>query len=185
VRDVSEQTFLDDLLLAFDEVRRAPALHTHLNDSLVFTGRGQRGCTLCHIDADRLLDVDVRAGFDGGDRRQGVPVIRCADDDDIQVLFPEHGAVIAVKAGFLSGRLSRGDEVGRLRQHLAVDVADRDDIDRRDLNESEKVGLAIPAGTDETDAKCFLFRAVRHVAAKKGCKRSSYAGFEQFATVHV
>ena len=54
-------------------------------------------CPSTHIDADRLLAVDVGPGFAGGDHRQGVPVVGRADEDDVEVLLLEHLAVVAVE----------------------------------------------------------------------------------------
>ena len=42
-----------------------------------------------------------------------------------------------------------GDDVGGLGQHLLVDVAERDDLDRRDLDQPEQVALAVPAAADQ------------------------------------
>ena len=38
---------------------------------------------------DRLLAVDVLAGFAGGDERDGVPVVGRGDDDGVNVLLLE------------------------------------------------------------------------------------------------
>ena len=41
--------------------------------------------------------------------------------------------------------------LGGLGEHLLVDVAERDDLDRRDLDQPEQVALAVPAGADQAD----------------------------------
>ena len=136
-----------------DEVRRAAALRADLHDALVLAGGGQHGLALGHVDADRLLHVDVGPGLDGGDHRQGVPVVGRGDQDDVEVLLLEHLAVVGVGARLLLRGLPAGDHVGGLGQHLLVDVAQRDDLDRRDLDEPEQVALAVPAAADQADAR--------------------------------
>ena len=68
----------------------------------------------------------------------------------------EHLAVVGVGARLLLRGLPRGDHVGRLGEHAAVDVAERDDLDRRDLDEPEQVALAVPAAADQADARGLL-----------------------------
>ena len=135
-----------------DEVRRAAALRADLHDPLVLAGRGQHGLALDHVHADRLLHVDVGAGLDGRDHRQGVPVVGRGDQHDVEVLLLEHLAVVAVGARLLLRRLARGDHLGGLGQHPLVDVAQRDDLDRRHLDQAEQVALAVPAAADQADA---------------------------------
>ena len=77
------------------------------------------------------------------------------DQDDVEVLLLEHLAVVGVGARRLLRRLAVGDHLGGLGQHLLVDVAQRDDLDRRDLDQPEQVALAVPAAADQADALGF------------------------------
>ena len=61
----------------------------------VLAGRGQHGLPFPHVDADRFLNVNVHARLDGRDHRQGVPVIGCADQDDVEVLLLEQLSVVS------------------------------------------------------------------------------------------
>ena len=92
--DLAELAFLDDPVAGLDEVRRAAPLGADLDDPLVLAGGGDHGLTLDHVDADRLLHIDVGAGLDGGDHRQGVPVVGRGDQDDVQVFLRQHLAVV-------------------------------------------------------------------------------------------
>ncbi len=150
--DLAQLAFLDDGVPGFDEMRRAAALRADLDDALVFARGGEHSLAFDDIDADRLLHIDIRAGLDRGDHRQGVPVVGRGDQDDVEVLLLEHLAVIGVGAGLLLRELARGDDIGRLSEHLLIDVAERDDLDRRDLDQTEQVALAVPAAADETNA---------------------------------
>ena len=150
--DLAELALADDPVAGLDQVRRAAALRADLHDPLVLARRGEHGLALDHVDADRLLHVDVGPGLDGGDHRQGVPVVGRGDQDDVEVLLLEHLAVVGVGARLLLRGLPRGDHLGGLGQHLLVDVAQRDDLDRRDLDQPEQVALAVPAAADQADA---------------------------------
>ena len=46
-----------------------------------------------------------------------------ADEDDVEIFFGEHPAIVAVDAGFLPRRLTKGDDFGRFPQHAVVDGA--------------------------------------------------------------
>ena len=137
---------------AFDEVGRAPALGADLDDS----ARPPRGVhhrlPLGNVDADRLLNVDVGPRLDGGNHRQGVPVVGRGDQDDVKVALGEHCAVIAISPRLLLRRLPEGDLLGGLLEHDGVDVADRDDFHvGLDLEEVVEVELAIPPRADQAD----------------------------------
>jgi len=47
--------------------------------------------------------------------------------------------------------LALGHDLGRFGEHHLVDVAQRDDLDRGDLDQAEQVALPIPARTDQPD----------------------------------
>ena len=136
---------------ASHEVRRAAPLRADLHDALVLARRREHRLALDDVDADRLLHVDVGAGLHRLDHRQRVPVIRRGDEHDVEVLLLQHLAVVAVGARLLLRRLPRRDQLGRVGEHLLVDVAERDDFDRRDLDQPEQVALAVPAGADQPD----------------------------------
>jgi len=181
----AEQAGLHDVFPGIDQVRRAAPLRADLDHPLVPAGGGEHGLPLGHIDADRLLDIHIGAGLDGGDHRQGMPVIGRGDENDVQVLLFEHLAVIAVRARLLLRCLASGDEFGCALQHPPVHVADRDDFDRGHLDQAAHVGLAVPARADDSDAKRFLLRAVDEVPAEGRCNCAGRSGLQKLATVHV
>ena len=130
---------------------RAPALGAHLHHPPVFARGRQHGLALHHVHADRLLHVDVGARLDRLQERQGVPVVGGRDEHQVEVLLREHLPVVAVRARCLLRDLAARDLLGGVGEHRAVDVAERHHLDRRDLDQPEQVGLAIPAGADEAD----------------------------------
>ena len=134
-----------------------------------------------------FCDVDVGPGLDGGDHRQGVPVVGRGDQDDVEVLLLEHLAVVGVGARLLLRGLAGGDHVGGLGQHLLVDVAERDDLDGRDLDEPEQVALAVPAAADQADALCLWCGECRRRGRSPAAERANppkSPGLEEFATIH-
>ena len=164
--DLAEQAGVDDLLLRVDQVRRALALRADLHHALVLAGRGEHRLAFEHVDADRLLQIDVGAGLDGGDGVQRVPVVGRADEHDVEVLLLEHLAVVGVGRGGFWLRPLPGD-LDRLGEHVLVRIAEGDDLDRRDLHEPPQVALAVPAGADQADAAGFLVDEFGPVGAER------------------
>ena len=77
--DLAKQAGLHDPVAGFHEVRRAAPLRADLHGAVVLAGRVEHGFPLHHVDADRLLHVDIRAGLDRRDHRQGMPVVGRGD----------------------------------------------------------------------------------------------------------
>ena len=109
----------------FDQVRRAAPLRADLHDALVLARGGEHRLAFDDIDADGLLAVDIRAGFDRRDHVQRVPVIGRADQHDVEIFLLQHLAIIAVEARLLFRDLARRDDLRRVGKHLLIDVAER------------------------------------------------------------
>ena len=99
--DLAELALLDDAVAGLDEVRRAAPLRADLHDALVLAGGGHHRLAFDNVDADRLLHPDIGAGLDGRDHRQRVPVVRRADQHDVEISFLQHLAIIGIGRGFL------------------------------------------------------------------------------------
>ena len=121
--DLTQLACLNNVVAGLNEVRRAAALGAHLHDSVVLPRRGKHSLPLNHVHANRLLHIDVRSGFDGGNHWQRMPMVRCADKDDVQVFLLEHLAVVMVGARRLLRRLARGNNLGCPGKHLFIHVA--------------------------------------------------------------
>lgn len=134
-----------------------------------------------HVDADRLLDVDVGSGLHGGDHWQGVPVIGGGNEHQVEVLFGEHLAVVAVGPRFLLRHLPDGDHFGRLGQHPLVHVAERDHFDGGDLQQAEQVALSIPPRADQPDPFRLLVGECFGVPADGRQGQPSHAGLQKLA----
>ena len=151
VGDLAELPFADEPVAGLDQVRRAPPLRPDLHDPLVLAGRGDHRLALDHVDADRLLDVHVGPGLHGGDHGQGVPVVGGRDQDYVEAAGLEHRPVVGISLGRLLRGLPTGDDPRGLGEHRRVDVAERNDFHRRDLDEPQEVALAVPAAADQPD----------------------------------
>ena len=184
VADLAELARLDDVVAGVDEMRRAAPLRADLDDALVLARGGDHRLTFDDVDTDRFLHVDVGAGFNGGDHCQGVPVIGRGNLDDVEIFFLEHLAVVGIGARLLLRLLPRGRRCRHLGEHCPIDVAQRDDFDWRDLNESEQVGFAVPAAADETDAQRFHVGEGFEVTAGGQRESGSGAGVKELTTVH-
>jgi hypothetical protein len=180
--DRAEPAFADHAVARSNQMRRAAALQTDLYDTLVLSSGGQHGLPLDDVDADRLLYPDIRAGLDGIDHRQRVPVIGCDDDDDVEVALFEHLPVVGVGARGLLRRLPRCDQRSGVGEHRLVDIAQRDDVDGRDLDQPQEIRLAVPSGADQADP----FAGVGKLLRKRERRESQCAdaGSEEVATMH-
>ena len=67
---------------------------------------------------------------------------------------------------------------------LLVHVAQRDDLDRRDLDQAEQVALAVPAAADQADARRLAVGERGGVAAGGGQGQAGGAGVQEIAAVH-
>ena len=145
---------------------------------------GEHRLALDHVHADRLLHVDVGPRLDGGDHRQGVPMVRRGDQHDVQVLFLEHFAVVAVEPRLLLRRLPGRHQLRGLGEHPLVDVAQRHDLDRRHLEQPQQVALAVPAAADQPDAFRRLGGEPEGIAVDGRQGQRRRAGAKELATIH-
>ena len=130
---------------------RGAALQADLHHPVVLAGGGEHRLALDDVDADGLLAVDVGSGLAGRDHGQGMPVIGRGDQDEVKFLAGEHLPVVGIRAGLLARLLAGRGHPGGFPQRPAVDVAQRNDVDRLHLDEAEEIDLAIPARADDAD----------------------------------
>src|SRR5439155_15477588 len=95
-------------------------------------------------------DIDIGASFEGGDGGQGVPVVRGADDHDVEVLRLEHRAEVGEGRGAALGAFL--DLVGGGAEHLAVHVAQGGHFDVGFAHGVAAVDHAVPAAADDAEA---------------------------------
>src|SRR5262249_52284648 len=122
--------------------RAGAALGPGLANAAGLAGRLDDPAALAHVVTDRLLDVDVLAGLEGPDGRQGVPVVRSGDRDDVDGLVVHDLAQVldelgGLSLGFFGGFHGAADDI-------AVRVADRGDHAVIPSGKSADVALAPP-----------------------------------------
>ncbi len=115
------------------ELRRRALLAADLEDAPRPVDRVAEGPALGDREGGRLLQVDVLAGLDGRDRRKGVPVVRGADEDGVDVLAREQLPVVEVAPDAVEGlarllRVVAVHEDLRVLHPPAVEVAHGHDL---------------------------------------------------------
>src|SRR5262249_24040158 len=98
------------------------------------------------VVADRLLDVDVLAVLHGPDGREGVPVVRRGDGDDVDGLVVHDPAQVLLVLGSLALRLLYG--VHGAGDDVLVHVADGDDLAVVLVGEAPNVAHAATVNAD-------------------------------------
>src|SRR5215213_1049344 len=80
-------------------MRSTFTLGTHLHYLIIFAGGSYHSFAFDYIHANWFLHVYVRACFHCIDSLQRMPVIGRADEDNIELIFGQHLAVVAVEFG--------------------------------------------------------------------------------------
>src|SRR5438445_529307 len=103
----------------------APALRSGLADALVTFSSLDDAPAFADVVADRLLNVDMLAGLETPDGRQGVPVVGGRDADNVDRLVVEDAAdVLLVLRGLVLGPFGGRH---RLADHRLIAIADGGD----------------------------------------------------------
>src|SRR5262249_27937350 len=97
----------------------------------------------------------------------------------------EHLAIIAVGPRLLLRFLPLAHHLRRVGEHLRIDVAQRHDFNRPDLNEAEQVALAVPATADEPDALVHpRGRFVRERPTRSDSDSGGAGGAKEMTAIH-
>ena len=134
-----------------DQLDHAPVilggvdLRADLADGVVLLDGVADGEALRQVQRHRLLQVDVLAGFAGGDGDERVPVRRRGDDDGIQIGLLQHLAEVAVAFAGILELLHHGIAAG------LPGIAGGGDDDIGLFGAGAEVGAAHAAAADEAD----------------------------------
>ena len=85
-------------------MRSDSAMQPDLNDAVLRFGGLQHGLAFPDGVAGGFFDEQMRAGFQGGDGRQGVPMIGSGHDHDIRTRFTQHRFVVFEQFGLIAGK---------------------------------------------------------------------------------
>src|SRR6266850_6988237 len=94
-------------------------------------------------------------------------MVRRADEHDVEVLLLEHLAIVPVSARLLLRLLPLARNLHGFGEHVFIRIADGNDLDGCDLNQSPQVTLAIPAGADQADAPGLAVDEVERASAER------------------
>ena len=87
-------------------------MNAHLRDAIVLAHGFDDPPSFGDAQRKGFLHIDIFAGFTGMDGLKGVPMIRSADDDSIDIFFLEQFAVILevfwLGADFTGGKIEIG-----------------------------------------------------------------------------
>ena len=186
--DFSQQAGIDDLFFRIDQMRRALALRPDLHHAFVLAGGSQYGFALEHINADRLLQIDIGTRFQRRDGLQRMPMVGRSDEHDVKLMLLEHLAIVIIRARFVVRLLSLTGNLDRTVQHVLIRIANGNDFRRRHLNQSPQVAGAIPTGANEPHPPGFAVCKIQRVRAqgREGCQRGrSGGGLQEMTTINV
>ena len=100
----------------------------------------------------RLLAIDVLAGFHGVDGNPLVPVVRCGDNDRIDIFTGQNFLVIARRKDVIA------PEFLTVSEPSVVAVSHRDDLYARHLRRDLGVSLPLNPGSDECELNMIVSR---------------------------
>src|SRR5262245_5337020 len=111
-----------------------------------------------------------------------MPVVGCRDQNNVKILFFQHSAVVAVDVRFLLRRLPFSNHFTRGGQHLFIHITQRHNLDRRYLDQSEQIALAVPPASDQTYPRL----AISKLLGISTSQRKSHDGarLQKFSTFH-
>ena len=106
------------------------------------------------------------------------------DQHNVEVLLLEHLAIVGISARLLLRDLPSGNHVGRVGEHLLIDVAQRNDLDGRDLDQAKQIGLSIPPAADEPDPRRLLIDKFSGKPARGSQRQSRGARMDKLTAIH-
>src|SRR5262249_27453889 len=98
--------------------------------------------------------------------------------------FLEHLPVVRVEARLLLRSLALLGPLRGLLEILAIHVAERNDLYRRDLHQAEDVRLSVPAAADQADSLRSL-RGIQVMIAGRGCCQPGETRLQETAPIHT
>ena len=140
-----------DVLDRLDRAEHRAALRAGLADPVVLPRGLDHAAAFADVVADRLLDVDVLAGLHRPNGRQGVPVVRRGDRDDVDRLVVKRLADVADELGLAA--LLRLDLLDAFLADRFVRVADARDLALGQIDVRADVVAAAAANADDHDAQ--------------------------------
>ena len=115
-----------------------------------------------------------------------MPVIGCADEDNIQVFFGQHCPIVFIKSRAFAGLLPLAHLIGRILEEVAIYITKGDDLYGSDLQEAKQIAFAVPARTDEADfGGSGGEDEIEAAGAERGEREGGSRGFEEAAAIDI
>jgi len=108
-----------------------------------------------------------------------------ADEDDVVFFLAKHLAVVLETARLLLRLLPLAHELRGFGEHVLVRITERDDLDRRDLNQPADIALAIPSTADQSDASWFSIGDFSATRPERGHGECGHPSLQETAAVDV
>ena len=139
-------------------MRAASLLRADLHDSLVLPGRVHHRSPFDDVVRQRLFGVHVLAGGAGGNEDVGMPVVRRADDDGVDVFAVDNLAEVLNGLHILSGPACLFHICDGIGNPLFIRIAEGGQFDFWHLQKIPEIGPAHAAAADEGDSDLFVGR---------------------------
>ena len=143
-----------NVVAGFFVVIAAARLNADLDDLVVLLGGLSHRLAFAHVVRGRFFDVDVLAGLAGEDRRDGMPVCRCAHDDGVDRFVIEQTAEIGFDGRTLA--LEFLNTLGTLVEQSGIDIANGGDLDLGQFGESIEQAAATSANAHAGHPETFV-----------------------------
>ena len=175
-------------LTGLAELLARSLLRAELEDAAVAMHRVAQDLDLVDAHAQRLLDVDVLAGADGGQGVQDVPGVERGDGHGVDIVAVQQFAEIVVH-GAVRVPVVRVDRLLGPFAHGAFDVADGHDLGSGNAHAGAHVAEAHGADADAAHDDAFARRDAAGAAQGRGRddqRRGHGAGsaLEELTSVH-
>src|SRR5262249_53904152 len=144
--------------------RVAAALQADRDDAVVLARGLDHLAAFPDVVRRRLLDVDVLACLAGPDSGERVPVVRGGDGDGVHTLVVEDAAQVGLGLALLFA----AEVFQSFGEQPLVHVAERDNVDVRELGEFFVMGRAATADADNGELTMSFGLAAREVDFSQG-----------------
>ena len=114
-----------------------------------------------------------------------MPVIGRIHQHNVEIFLVQHLPVVPVQPRLFPRFLANRHQVRGVTQHPAIDIAKRDNLDGRDLNQPEQIRFAVPSTADQAHTPRLFCVKLHRRAGHRGRREAKGAALKKLATVHA
>ena len=176
-RNPAKQTCIEDFSFCLEKYVPGTLLKTHLTNPATIFGSLYDGWSFFQTESERFLYIDILAGIHGVDGSSRVPMIRCGNQHDINVLLFQHLTMVSESPGTWRILLSPD---GLLSEY----VTDCCDFNRRgSLKNLHQIGTTIPT-TNHSEIDTIVCAQDMRVVCSRERDDSSSNSPQKMSTTH-